>query len=638
MPGMSTGLNTNNPVVVSAFRSALAHQALVVLAVLFLVAVAWSLARSAQLRQGQAARRAGSLRPDDPAPAEAAPPEPDARRLVRISFGLLWVFDGLLQAQASMPLGMAPQVIEPAAATSPGWVQHLDNTIATIWSYHPVAAPAAAVWIQVGIGLWLLAAPRGNWSRLGGLASAAWGLIVWAFGEAFGQIFAPGLSWLFGAPGAALLYCVAGALLALPESAWATGWLGKALLRLNGCFFLGMALLQAWPGRGFWQGQLRPRATPGTLTSMLQQMAQTPQPHVLSSWVASFASFDAAHGWAVNLFAVVALGAVGAAFVTAHPRAVQVGMVAGLALCLADWVLVQDLGFMGGVGTDPNSMLPMAALFVASWVAIVRAPAGERARAGYRLPVPATLAAGTAPAAGLSLAPQAAQPWRERLASNPAYAFRTVAALGALAITLVGAAPMAWAAASPNADPVLAQAVDGPPVATDSPAPPFSLVDQYGRGVSLASLHGKTLAVTFLDPVCTSDCPVIAQEFRAADRSLGAAARHVELVAIDANPRYTAPDYLVAFDSQEGLTSVRNWLYLTGALPQLQAVWRSFGELVAYSPGGAMIDHSEYAWVIDSRGHTRFVLDADPGPATEATQSSFSATLADSIKKALASL
>ena len=31
----------------------------------------------------------------------------------------------------------------------------------TTWSYHPMQAGASAVWIQVGIGLWLLAAPRG---------------------------------------------------------------------------------------------------------------------------------------------------------------------------------------------------------------------------------------------------------------------------------------------------------------------------------------------------------------------------------------------------------------------------------------------------------------------------------------------
>ena len=46
------------------------------------------------------------------------------------------------------------------------------------------------------------------------------------FGEAFGGIFAPGLTWLFGAPGAVLIYAVAGALIALPERAWRTRRLG----------------------------------------------------------------------------------------------------------------------------------------------------------------------------------------------------------------------------------------------------------------------------------------------------------------------------------------------------------------------------------------------------------------------------
>ena len=36
---------------------------------------------------------------------------------------------------------------------------------------------------------------------LGGRRVSTWGLIVWMFGEAFGQIFSPGPSWLFGLPG-----------------------------------------------------------------------------------------------------------------------------------------------------------------------------------------------------------------------------------------------------------------------------------------------------------------------------------------------------------------------------------------------------------------------------------------------------
>ncbi len=616
MPGMSTGLSTNNPSVVSAFQSTLLHQGLVVLLILALVAAAWNILRSVQLRQARAAADGTFV-----ARSRYSSPEPVPRRLLRISFGIIWIFDGLLQAQASMPLGMAPQVIEPAAASSPSWVQHLDNAMATTWSYHPISAPAAAVWIQVGLGVWLVAASRGTWSRLGGVASAGWGVVVWIFGEAFGQVFAPGQSWMFGLPGAVLFYCAAGVLIALPETSWATPTLGRWILRVIGLFWLGMALLQAWPGRGFWQGQLTSHTSPGSLTSMVQQMATTPQPHLLASWVAAFARFDAAHGWGVNLFVVVALAGVGVLFITARPRPALVGVVAGLVLCLADWVLVEDLGFMGGVGTDPNSMIPMALVFVAGYLALTRAPAPTED--GRVVPIQAT-AASTGP---VSL--------REKVLADPTYTFRSVAALGAIGIVLVGAVPMSFATLNPRADPILAQAVDGTPGTFDHPAPAFSLVDQNGKVVSLASLRGKTVALTFLDDVCTTDCPVIAQEFRIADGYLGGASRRVEMVAINANPRFITPDYLTAFDNQEGLENLSNWKYLTGSLQQLRHVWASYGEAVVSLPAGAMIGHSEFAYVIDASGNTRFILDTDPGPATEATKSSFSVMLASSIESAL---
>jgi cytochrome oxidase Cu insertion factor (SCO1/SenC/PrrC family) len=611
---MSTGLSTNNPTIVSAFQTALVHQGLLVLLVLALVGVAWNVLRTALLR-----RATLGVATVPAAPELLAGPEPAARRLLRISFGLIWIFDGILQGQASMPLGMAPQVIQPAAATSPGWVQHLVNVMATTWSYHPIAVPAAAVWIQVGIGLWLLAAPRGNWSRLAGLASVGWGLIVWIFGEAFGGIFAPGLSWMFGAPGAVLFYCLAGALVALPEQSWAKPRLGRIVLSLMGLFFVGMAVLQAWPGRGFWQGQAKPSATAGSLTGMVQQMAQTPQPKVLASWVSSFAAFDAAHGWAVNLSVVIALAAIGLAFLLGGPSVVRAAVVGGVALCLADWVLVEDFGFLGGVGTDPNSMIPMALVFVAGYLAITRLPV-VASEAVVPITAPAT----------------SPDSWRQRLTADPSYSFRSIAAIGAVAILLVGAAPMALAAVNPHADPVLAEAIDGTPDATDTPAPAFHLVDEHGQPVSLAGLRGKTIALTFLDPVCTSDCPLIAQELRAADSLLGTDSRRVELIAIDANPRYDDPAYLRAFDEQEGLQHLSNWLYLTGSLPELEHVWSSYGILVSYEPAGAMIAHSDITYVIDGTGHTRFVLDSDPGPASGATQSSFSDLLANAVTRALA--
>jgi cytochrome oxidase Cu insertion factor (SCO1/SenC/PrrC family) len=616
MPGMSTGLSTNNPSIVSAFQSTLLHQALVVLLILAVVATAWNILRSVQVRQAKAAAEGAFA-----LPYRYFSAEPAARRLLRISFGIIWIFDGLLQAQASMPLGMASQVIEPAAASSPSWVQHLDNAMATTWSYHPISAPAAAVWIQIGVGVWLLAAPRGTWSRLAGVASVAWGLIVWIFGEAFGQVFAPGQSWMFGLPGAVLFYCAAGVLIALPATYWATPRLGRWILRGTGLFWLGMALLQAWPGRGFWQGQATRHVSPGSLTSMVQQMATTPQPQVLSSWVATFARFDAAHGWAVNLFVVVALAGVGLLFISARPRPALVGVIAGTVLCLADWVLVEDLGFMGGLGTDPNSMIPMALVFIAGYLALTRVPAAAKDGAVAQI-TPITTRTEDASLLGKVLA-------------DPTYTFRSVAALGAIGIILVGAVPMGLAALNPRADPVLAQAIDGTPGTFDHPAPAFSLVDQYGKPVSLTSLHGKTVALTFLDDTCTTDCPVIAQEFRTADGYLGAAAHRVEMVAINANPRFITPDYLAAFDHQEGLENIANWRYLTGSLQQLRHVWAVYGEAVVSLPAGAMIGHSEFAYVIDASGDTRYILDTDPGPATEATKSSFAVMLADSIESAL---
>jgi cytochrome oxidase Cu insertion factor (SCO1/SenC/PrrC family) len=182
----------------------------------------------------------------------------------------------------------------------------------------------------------------------------------------------------------------------------------------------------------------------------------------------------------------------------------------------------------------------------------------------------------------------------------------------------------------------LTSAPSSAPQAENVSAPDFQLIDQYGRPVSLASLHGKTFAITLLDDVCTSDCPIIAQEFRAADQLLGSAASHVELVAINGNPRFITPNYLRAFDQQEGLTSLSNWLYLTGSsLTQLQRVWRSFGMYSAYLPGGAMVDHSEFAEVIDGGGQIRYLLSTDPGAATAVTKSSFAETLAQTIRKAL---
>jgi cytochrome oxidase Cu insertion factor (SCO1/SenC/PrrC family) len=193
---------------------------------------------------------------------------------------------------------------------------------------------------------------------------------------------------------------------------------------------------------------------------------------------------------------------------------------------------------------------------------------------------------------------------------------------------------MALASVNRHADPILTEALDGTPNTLDSPAPPFSLIDQHGRSVSLASLQGHVVALTFLDPVCTSDCPLIAQEFRQADQQLSGQSAQVDFVAIVANPIYRSVSFTNAFDRQEGLTHLPNWYYLTGSVPALQRVWASYGMEVQTVANGAMVAHSDIAFVIDAHGRERDALITDPGP-TQVFASSFSSLLTSRIDQAL---
>jgi hypothetical protein len=456
MPGM-TGPTGAGAVLAADFKSALLSQGTVIFLVFVLLAIAWVACRELLLARARtqlvarlAARRAAQL------------PEPAGRRILRIGFGLLWVIDGLLQAQPAMPGGLPSHVLATAVAGSPGWLLRVVAWAAEGWSAHPVQAAAAAVWIQLGLGVWLLSCASERWSRAAGLVSLGWGLVVWIFGEALGSMLAPGQSWLTGAPGAALFYCAAGLLLALPTTSWHDGRLGRWVLRTTGALMLGFAILEAWPGRGFWQGMLHGR--PGSLTAGIGTMAAMRQPAPLHSLVSGAGSVVASHGFAVNLGIVIALAATGSCLLTGRTRVARPAAFLAIVLCLTDWIFIQDLGFLGGLGTDPNSMIPQALLLTAGLVAIV-APSAQPT------PAPTPAPASTTPDGAVSYRPsQAGSP---ELRQRPGPALRrarqlagvpirragvalgtastsSVLTLWAAAMVLLGAVPMALEFARPT--------------------------------------------------------------------------------------------------------------------------------------------------------------------------------------------
>src|SRR5579864_4426475 len=110
MPGMNSGIKVNDPQVVSAFMTALLHQGLVALLIFATIGLLWVTVR--------AWPQAGASDPPGTDGARPAGREAVGRQVLRVGFGILWVFDGILQAQPKMAIGLPASVIEPTAATS----------------------------------------------------------------------------------------------------------------------------------------------------------------------------------------------------------------------------------------------------------------------------------------------------------------------------------------------------------------------------------------------------------------------------------------------------------------------------------------------------------------------------------------
>jgi len=182
---------------------------------------------------------------------------------------------------------------------------------------------------------------------------------------------------------------------------------------------------------------------------------------------------------------------------------------------------------------------------------------------------------------------------------------------------------------------ILAQAISGKSSDLNLLAPGFTLTDQSGRQVSLAGLRGKVVLLTFLDPVCTTDCPLLGTEFAQASRLLSVDSKRVEMVGVVLSPSYRSLAAVRAFDRHDGLASVPNWRYLTGPLASLKKVWASYGMTVGVLPAGAMTSHDDEAFLINQDGKVVREFNADPGPGTTATISSFSVLFANAVREEL---
>jgi cytochrome oxidase Cu insertion factor (SCO1/SenC/PrrC family)/thiol-disulfide isomerase/thioredoxin len=176
-----------------------------------------------------------------------------------------------------------------------------------------------------------------------------------------------------------------------------------------------------------------------------------------------------------------------------------------------------------------------------------------------------------------------------------------IALVGAAALAAVLVVGLSSRTGSPSTALALNPSLDPGSALSGRPAPGFTLSDQFGRPVSLRSFRGNVTLLDFNDSECTTICPLTTTAMLDAKRMLGPAAKRVQLLGVDANPKATAIDDVLSYTQLHGLTG--KWQFLTGSLAQLRRVWHAYGIQASIQRG--LISHTPALYVIDRRGRLR---------------------------------
>ena len=136
-------------------------------------------------------------------------------------------------------------------------------------------------------------------------------------------------------------------------------------------------------------------------------------------------------------------------------------------------------------------------------------------------------------------------------------------------------------------------------------APDFRLRNQDGELITMRSLRGKPVVVTFLYTTCQDSCPIQAQTVRGALDDLG---HDVPALAIAVDPPRDTPERAQAFLSKQRATGRID--FVLGSRAELRPLWKGY----AIRPQSVTEEHMARITLVDSRGYQRIGY-----PGAEAT-------------------
>jgi len=179
---------------------------------------------------------------------------------------------------------------------------------------------------------------------------------------------------------------------------------------------------------------------------------------------------------------------------------------------------------------------------------------------------------------------------------RPALAIALVALAAAFAVLATRSGPTSPTAGS---TPTGGVAFDGAALPAGTAAPGFTLSEQSGRPVSLASLRGGVTLLAFLSSDCGAPCILIAQQIRGA---LDQSAHPPAVLLISVDPAADTPARVRRFLGAVALTGRAR--YLSGPPAALAQVWRAY-RIRAPGPAAAVVERSAPVVLIDRDGRER---------------------------------
>ncbi len=136
-------------------------------------------------------------------------------------------------------------------------------------------------------------------------------------------------------------------------------------------------------------------------------------------------------------------------------------------------------------------------------------------------------------------------------------------------------------------------------------AAPFTLHDQAHRKWSIVGARGKVVVLTFYNANCNDVCPVLGAEIRQTQALLGSAAGKVEFVIVNSDPNHFEFNATPRALSVPRLLTTPSVHFLTGPLPQLNAIWINYGLSVKVGVKASEVAHNNILYFIDAKGNLR---------------------------------